>query len=100
MIDKQLLNNLDENDKDNLISTLDTLINQTYAVEEEYKSLRESYDGLQDIIGQIIESLPNAIWVINDSGEVFLQNTKAKSIVRLMGYIDFRKNDYGVKNRN
>jgi signal transduction histidine kinase len=97
MIDKQLLDNLDQKDKESIITTLDTLINQTYAVEDEYKALRESYKSLQDIIEQIIESLPNAIWVINESGEVFLQNSKAKNIVRLMGEIDYEKSEYELE---
>ena len=97
MIDKQLLDNLDQKDKESIISTLDTLINQTYAVEDEYKALRSSYKSLQNIIEQIIESLPNAIWVMNESGEVFLQNSKAKQIVRVMGEIDFTKSEYELE---
>ncbi len=93
MINKELLDSLDSKDKESIISTLDTLIEQTFSVENEYKALRSSYENLQSIIEQIIESLPHAIWVINDSGEVFLQNSKAKSIVRLMANIDRTKSE-------
>ncbi len=91
MIDKSLLETLNTNDKEKIISTLDRLIKQTFAVENEYKALRDSYDSLHSIIEQIIESLPHAIWVLKKSGEIFLQNSKAKKIVRIMAEIDRKK---------
>ncbi|RUM66698.1 MAG: two-component sensor histidine kinase [Sulfurospirillum sp.] len=97
MIDKELLNSLDLKDKEKIISTLDTLITQTYAVEDEYKALRASYDALQDTIEQIIESLPHAIWVIELSGEVFLQNSMAKQIVRILADIDRSKSSSEIE---
>jgi signal transduction histidine kinase len=97
MIDKHLLDNLNEKDKERLKSTLDTLIAQTYVVENEYKSLNESYKNLQAIIEQIIESLPNAIWVLAKDYSIFLQNTKAKEVSNLIDYIDIEKENFELE---
>ena len=89
MIDKELLKNLDTEDKNRLIETLDTLISQTYSVEEEYKALRNSYETLQAIIAQIIESLPHAIWIRQEDGEIFLQNSSAKNLNQILEHYTF-----------
>ncbi len=91
MIDKELLNNLNERDKESLKNTLDTLISQTYVVENAYKSLNSSYKSLQSIIEQIIESLPNAIWVLEKDYAIFLQNSKAQEVAALIDCIDIEK---------
>ena len=97
MIDKELLNALDSKDKQKIISSLDTLIQQSYAVENEYKTLRNSYDTLQKTIKELIESLPHAIWVLESSGEVFLQNSYAKEIVRILSFIDWNKKNSEIE---
>ncbi len=97
MIDENLLKHLNENEKEQLKSTLDTLISQTYVVEKEYKSLNESYQNLQDIITQIIESLPNAIWVLAKDYSIFLQNSKAEKLPDLLDQIDIEKNKFELE---
>jgi len=97
MIDKSLLNNLNEKEKESLKDTLDTLISQTYAVENEYKSLNTSYKNLQDVIEQIIESLPNAIWVLSADYSIFLQNSKAKEISVMIGLVDLKKEQMEIE---
>ncbi len=62
---------------------LKALIEQTYKVEEEYKALRGSYEHLQDTIEKVVEFLPNAIWILDSDGQVFLQNSKAKELAML-----------------
>jgi two-component system NtrC family sensor kinase len=81
---------------DPVASQLEALIEQTYKVEEQYVALRSSYAHLQETIEQIIEFLPNAIWVFNADGTVFLQNSKAKELSDLLGALDVEKNDYEV----
>ena len=97
MIDENLLKNLNDKDKGNLKKTLDTLISQTYVVENEYKSLNESYQNLQNIIEQIIESLPNAIWVLAKDFSIFLQNSKAKEITKMLDIIDIKKENFELE---
>ena len=97
MIDENLLKNLNDKDKENLKKTLDTLISQTYVVENEYKSLNESYQNLQNIIEQIIESLPNAIWVLAKDFSIFLQNSKAKEITKMLDIIDIKKENFELE---
>ena len=80
MIDKKLLDQLSTEDKQIFLDTLDTLINQTYVVENEYRDLKNSYEALHKILSEIIEFLPTAIWVLDEKGQVFLQNSTANSL--------------------
>jgi len=88
MIDKKMLDNLDIKEKELFKKTLEGLIEQTYAVENEYKELNASYKNLQNFIKQIIEVLPNALWVIDENGDIFLQNSEAKKCDGLIKEID------------
>jgi len=76
---------------------LKALIEQTYKVEEEYIALRKSYDHLQGTVEQVIEFLPNPIWVLEPSGEVFLANSKASEHQDLLASIDLKRNDYEIR---
>ena len=72
------------------------LIEQTYKVEEEYVALRQSYDHLQSTIEQVIEFLPNAIWIVEEDGKIFLQNSQAKSLDELFETLQWDGEDYEV----
>ncbi len=97
MIDKDLLENLDTKEKEFFKKSLEGLIEQTYAVEKEYKELKRSYDNLQNFIKQIVEVLPNAIWVIDDDGSIFLENSEAKKLNSLKKYLLKEKESYEVE---
>ena len=84
MIDETLLNSLSANDKELFKQGLKDLIDQTYVIEDEYKKLGISYDALQDVIRQIIEVQPNALWVLEEDGTIFLQNSEAKKLNSLL----------------
>ncbi len=73
---------------------LKALIEQTYKVEEEYVALRQSYGYLQDTIEQVVEFLPNAIWIIEQDGSIFLQNSKAKELTDLLPTLHWESDDY------
>ncbi len=75
---------------------LKALIEQTYKVEEEYVALRQSYTHLQDTIEQVVEFLPNAIWILEQDGRVFLQNSKAKELIDLLPTLQLESDDYEV----
>lgn len=81
---------------DEILGQLQTLIEQTYKVEEEYKVLRSSYNHLQDTIENIIEFLPNALWVLFENGEVFTQNSHAKEQHDLLAILDWHQSDYEI----
>ncbi len=72
------------------------LIDQTYKVEEEYVALRQSYDHLQSTIEQVIEFLPNAIWIVEEDGNIFLQNSQAKGLDELFETLKWDGEDYEV----
>jgi len=80
MIDESLLNSLSAKEKEIFKKGLKDLIDQTYVIEDEYKKLNESYTALQDFIRQIIEVQPNALWVLDENREIFLENSEAKKI--------------------
>lgn len=75
---------------------LKALIDQTYKVEEEYVALRQSYDHLQSTIEQVIEFLPNAIWIVENDGSIFLQNSQAKALGNLFETLRWDEQDYEV----
>ena len=105
MIDETLLNSLSAKEKELFKKGLEDLINQTYVIEDEYKKLNESYTSLQDFIRQIIEVQPNALWVFDEDGAVFLQNSEAKKIgaileglsLKEVSEIDFEGRSYLIK---
>lgn len=73
---------------------LKALIEQTYKVEEEYVALRHSYNHLQSTIEQVIEFLPNAIWIVEPDGTIFLQNSQAKKLASLFETLRLDEQDY------
>lgn len=72
---------------------LQNLIKQTYLIQAEYEKLNASYTSLQDMVRNIIDAMPDALWVLNDDGSLFLSNTKASRLNNLFNEIskeDFR----------
>ena len=76
---------------------LNLLIEQTYKVENDFNELKASYTHLQDTIEEVVEFLPNAIWILDEDGDVFLQNSQAKSLEKLLELLEPKNNDYEVK---
>jgi len=97
MIDEILLNSLSAKEKELFKQGLADLINQTYVIEDEYKKLGISYNALQDVIHQIIEVQPNALWVFDQEGTVFLQNSEAKSIGALLEHIHLQDEPHEIE---
>jgi len=79
-----------------ILEQLQMVIEQTYKVEEEYKTLRSSYDHLQDTIKNLIEFLPNALWVLFENGSVFTQNSRALEQSQLLDVMDLSRSDYEI----
>jgi two-component system NtrC family sensor kinase/two-component system sensor histidine kinase AtoS len=75
---------------------LNLLIEQTYKVENEFNELKASYAHLQNTVEKVIEFLPNAIWIINSDGSIFLQNSKARALDALVKLLEFKQDDYEV----
>lgn len=88
MIDESLLSSLSTSEKEAFKKGLEDIINQTYVIEEEYKSLNESYVALETFLRQIVETLPNALWVLDEKGALFLQNSEAQAIHALLPRIN------------
>lgn len=75
---------------------LKAFIDQTYKAEEEYVAMRQSYENLQSTIEQVIEFLPNAIWIVENDGSMFLQNSQAKALGNLFETLRWDEQDYEV----
>ncbi len=76
---------------------LNLLIEQTYKVEKEFNELKASYAHLQDTVEKVVEFLPNPIWILNEDGTIFLQNSHAKDVAQLLERLEAQKSDYEVK---
>lgn len=100
MIDEELLNSLSTKEKEIFKKGLSDLIEQTYVIEEEYKKLNESYASLQDFIREMIEVQPNALWILDDEDEIFLQNSEAKCLHGLLTQIKKDQNTYELEYEN
>ncbi len=92
----KLPSSMKKSEKDTLLNQLESLIEQTYSVEKEYIALTNSYNQLQNLIKQIIEVLPNALWVLNEDGSVFLQNSEAERLEGLIDLIDLDEKETEV----
>jgi two-component system, NtrC family, sensor kinase len=75
---------------------LNLLIEQTYKVEKEFTELKESYTHLQNTVEKVVEFLPNAVWILEEDGEIFLQNSQAKSLGKLLELLESKNDDYEV----
>lgn len=75
---------------------LNLLIEQTYKVEGGFNELKRSYSHLQNTIEQVVEFLPNAIWIVDEDGSVFLQNSHAKKLHELFSLLEPKNSDYEV----
>jgi two-component system NtrC family sensor kinase/two-component system sensor histidine kinase AtoS len=73
---------------------LNLLIEQTYKVENDFNELKASYAHLQDTVEKVVEFLPNAIWIVNSDGTVFLQNSQARELWELLKLLEFKSDDY------
>lgn len=76
---------------------LNLLIEQTYKVEKEFNELKSSYAHLQDTVENVVEFLPNAIWILNTDNTIFLQNSQAKKLHELLSLLEARGDDYEVQ---
>lgn len=76
---------------------LNLLIEQTYKVENDFNELKASYVHLQDTVEKVVEFLPNAIWIVNDDGTVFLQNSKARELWELLELLELKNDDYEIR---
>lgn len=95
-MNEDILKSLDSSEKANLQKGLEALIEQTYVIESEYKQLNENYKSLHQMISEIIEVLPNALWIL-EKGEIILQNNIAKENPLLLKSIDTNKHHYELE---
>ena len=71
-------------DNKEFLANLDKIIQVTNSVEKEHKELKE-------LFFNVIEFLPNALWVFNEDGSIYLQNSQAKESKLNPQSFDFSK---------
>jgi len=76
--------------KENILNNLETIIASTLAMEAEFKQMKETMD-------EVIEFLPNPLWVLDKNGGFFLMNSEAKNLSTLYSKIDLEKSDYEIE---
>jgi signal transduction histidine kinase len=79
-------------DQNELLRNLETLIQNTYEVEKEFIELK-------NILNGVIEFLPQALWVIDENGEVIVQNSNTKEFTDIpqSGEIEIKNRFYLVQ---
>ena len=84
MINQELLNSLNATDKVALMRSLEELISQSYQIENEFIELKGLFEG-------VLELLPNALWVLDEKGDLVYQNDESLKINNLLPLIcDFQ----------
>jgi len=71
---EQLVHDMDAK---SLLENLQLLIDQTHIIEAQY-------DGLRQTFNDVLESQSNALWIFDDQGALYLENSKAKNLVGLL----------------
>ncbi|WP_395003238.1 sensor histidine kinase [uncultured Helicobacter sp.] len=80
LLSHNLIESLDTNDKQKVLDSLLELIQGTYQLEEEFKSLKNLYNN-------VLELLPQAIWVLEKDGKLFYQNNQAYAMPEVLALI-------------
>ena len=85
---------LPKNQKE-LLENLETLINQTYKIENEFIELK-------NILNGVIEFLPQALWVIDKNGEIIVKNSKADefNFIPKTGEIEYKNKFFLIQSSN
>ncbi len=86
--------NLPKSQKE-LLENLETLINQTFIIEKEFKELK-------NILNGVIEFLPQALWIIDKNGEIIAKNSKTEifSSIPNEGEIQIQDKYYLIQSSN
>lgn len=86
MIDQSLLESLSSSDKESFAKGLKELITQTYEVEKEFVELKALFE-------EVLDVLPTAVWVLEQEGKIFYQNSLASEIPELLEKLDLSQNN-------
>ncbi len=70
-----------DNEKKEYLEGLEKIIEHSYVLENEFKSIK-------NIVEDIIEFLPNPLWVFNQDGTIFIQNSEATKVSQLVTKIN------------
>jgi two-component system sensor histidine kinase AtoS len=77
-------------DRDDILDSLEEIIAFSYSTEQQFKEMKKVTD-------QVIEFLPNALWVLDGEKNFFLMNSEAKALSELFHKIDCSKSSYEIE---
>ncbi len=100
MPNENILDKLQTDEKEEFKKSLESLIERTFDIEREYKQLNTSYTSLQNVIYHIVESQPNAVWILDDEENIFLQNSESKKIPKLIEFINLKNSNQEIEFEN
>ncbi len=80
-------------DNEALKETLEAVIERTYDLEKEYKRLQKSMQGFQQLVHEVIESQPSAMWIIEKGAKekIIFQNSASRTLQPLFDAIDISR---------
>lgn len=79
LINQELIKNLDSKDKQEVLELLKVLIDNTHEAEAQFNELKKIYD--------VLELLPDAIWILESTLEVYYQNKPSYALENILTII-------------
>ncbi len=88
---EQLISGMDEK---SLLEIVPDMIKHMATVEQEHNELRETFNLLDQTFDDVIQSQSNALWILEKSGHIHLQNSKAQRLSELFAALHFDESEY------
>ena len=79
LINQNIIKNLDSKDKQEVLNLLKVLIDNTHEAEAQFSELKKIYD--------VLELLPDAIWILESTLEVYYQNKPSYALENILTII-------------
>lgn len=87
-------------DDKTLLEVVPDMIKHMATVQKEHDDLRETFNLLSETFDDVIESQSNALWILEKSGEIHLQNSKAQQLKELFSSLHIEEKEYEVSLAN
>ncbi len=81
-------------DEQSLLKIIPDMIKHMATVEQEHQQLRETFNVLNQTFDDVIQSQSNALWILDENGNIHLQNSKAQKLQELFKALHFDEREY------
>jgi two-component system, NtrC family, sensor kinase len=79
-----------------LLAVVPDMIKHMAEVEKDHHDLRETFNLLNETFDDVIQSQSNALWILEKSGKIHLQNSKAQQLEELFASLHFDEKEYEI----